>query len=156
MARSESLVGIWGKASKMKERSCHLNTYFDIKGFIIDLRVGRFSSLLAEMILKYLGYTTQPNQNTEVLDAPGHALQFTTRNLWGKHAPRPCFTCINGTGATQLTQFRMKWRQRPTLKLRCHLFLQTQIYGCPCITWLHWTAHRAIDAFKNGMAPSTR
>jgi len=108
MARSESLVGIWGKAPKMKERFCHLKTYFYIGGFIIDLRVGKFSSLLAEIILEYLGYTTQPNQNTEVLDAPSHALQFTTRNLWSKHAPRPCFTYVNGTDATQLTQFRMK------------------------------------------------
>jgi len=52
-------VGIWGKAPKA-ERFFAIK-YFDIGGFIIDLRVGRFSPLLAKMMLEKLGYTmTQP------------------------------------------------------------------------------------------------
>ena len=64
MARSESLVGMWGKATKMKERFCNLKTYFDIGSFIIYLRVGKFSPLLAEMLLEYIGYT-MTQQKTE-------------------------------------------------------------------------------------------
>ena len=109
---------------------CHLNNYFEIGGFIIDFWPGKFSPLLAEMMLEYIDYTmTQPM--TEYWRARGARPRSPIySNVWGKHAPCPCFTCINGTGASQLTQFRMKWRQRPILKLRCHSFLQTQMYGC--------------------------
>ena len=53
-------MGIRAKPQKLNV-FCHLKTYLDIGGFIIDLRVGKFSHLLAEMMLEYMGYTiTQP------------------------------------------------------------------------------------------------
>jgi hypothetical protein len=71
MARSKFLVGIWGKAPKTKERFLPFKDLFDIGGFIIDLREGKFSPLLAEMMLEYIGYTmTRQRQNTDVLGRP--------------------------------------------------------------------------------------
>ena len=51
---------------------------------------------------------TQPNtEYSTFYGRPAtYALNYTVRNVWGQtYAPCPCFTCINGTGATQLTQF---------------------------------------------------
>ena len=124
---------------------------FDIGGFIIDLRVGRFSPPLAKMMLEKLGYTMTP-PNTQYWSARGvrprspvYSYKFMGETCsmykWNRH--HAIDAVLNKrTPATN-------WN-RGAIPFYRHKFM-----GAPCITWLQWIVHRAIDAFQNGMAPST-